>query len=235
MKTSDDWAFMLQPLALAALLLLATISAFAAETAGVILALTGQVEVVRDGKTLSATRTTALFSGDAIVTGDGQAQIRFADGTMLTLYRDTRFAVNDYRYGNGNGDHAQFSLVSGLMHTLTGKIDKKSYQVKTRLANLGVRGTEYSVSLDDALHVSVDSGCVSIANEAGTLLVNAGDNAVVTGTNVMPRPAGGRIVLPGGPGGGPGGPGGPGAGPGGGPGGAGGGAPPPPPPGTRRF
>ena len=185
------------------LLMLAALSqpALAAEDAGVILALTGKVDVLREDKTISATRMTTLNSGDTIITADGQAQIRFADGTMLTLYQNTRFAVVDYHYGKGNGDRAKFSLLNGLMHTLTGQINKDSYQIKTRLANLGVRGTEYSVLLNEKLQVSVDTGRVSIANDAGTLMVNAGGNALVTGSNAMPQPTGGRIALPGGQGG----------------------------------
>lgn len=245
LRLPDMFIIFVRLFAIFAALLLSP-ATFAAESAGVILALSGKVDVVHEEKLLPATRTTTLYSGDVIVTGDGQVQIRFADGTLLSLYRDTRFAVNDYHYGRGNGDRAQFSLVNGLMHTMTGKIDKNSYQIKTRLANLGVRGTEYSVSLDKELHVSVDEGIVSITNAAGTLMVSAGSDAVITASNAMPRPGGGRIGAPGG--GGPRGQGGGGLGAGGGPGagamgaggagpsGAGGaGAPPPPPPGTRKF
>lgn len=176
--------------------LLSALPALAAESAGVILAFTGKVDIERDAKMLPAARLAELYSGDGISVGEGgQAQIRFADGTLLTLYRNTRFAVNDYHYGKGNGDRAQFSLVNGLMHTLTGQIDKKNYLLKTRLANLGVRGTEYSVRLDDTLHVSVSAGQVAIVNSGGTLVVNAGSSAVVSSASAMPRPGGGRIDL----------------------------------------
>lgn len=209
--------------------LFAALPALAAETAGVILAFTGKVEVERGAKAIPATRLAELYSGDTIAVAEGQAQLRFVDGTLLTLYPNTRFAVDEYRYGKGNGDRAQFSLVNGLMHTLTGQIDKKNYLLKTRLANLGVRGTEYSARLDDVLHVSVNTGRVAIANAGGTLLVNAGGSAVVTSASAMPRPGGGKIDLHGadrGPMGG-----GPGAGQ---PGGAAP-PPPPPPPGSQNF
>lgn len=216
--------------------------ALAAESAGVIMAFSGKAEIVRGQETRQAAIRAELYSGDTIVTGEGQVQIRFVDGTMLTLYRDTKFSVDDYHYGKGNGDRARFSLLNGLMHTLTGDIDKRNYQLTTRLANLGVRGTEYSVQLNESLHVSVDQGRVSLANAGGSILVGAGQSVIVTGQNVMPQPVmGGKLDLrhggggrpgggPGGHGGGPGGMGGPGgAGPGGagGPGGSGGGMPPP--------
>jgi len=215
------------------------LATLAADSAGVILTLVGQVEIVHDTQKRLATNRSELFSGDTIETRDGQVQVRFADGTLLTLYRDTRFAVDDYRYVKGQESRAQFSLLKGLMHTLTGLMDKQNYQLKTRLATLGVRGTEYSVQLDQALHVSVDQGLVVVTNDGGSAQVSAGQSLTVTGPNMMSKPSiSGKIDLgahggagrPGGPG--------PGSGPGSGPGGAGpgpGSAPPPPPPGTQNL
>ncbi len=202
------------------------------ESVAVVLAFTGKVDILHGNESQSPTNRKELFSGDSIVTMDGQVQLRFADGTLMTLYHDTRFAIDDYHYGK-DGNKAQFSLVNGLLHTLTGEIDHRNYQLKTRLANLGVRGTEYSVRLAEALQVSVDTGLVEVSNAAGSLRVSAGGSAIVTAQDKMPLPSiGGKIMLRSGgsPGSGPGGGGGPGGGPGGGgPGGAGGegGAPPP--------
>lgn len=166
----------------------------AVESAGVILAFAGKVDILRGTVTLPPAIRAELFSGDTVVTGDGQIQIRFSDGTLLTLYRETRFAVDNYRYGQGGGDRAQFSLLNGLMHTLTGQMDKQNYQLKTRLANLGVRGTEYSVELGGNLQVSVEQGRVVITNAAGTLELGAGEAAIVSAANAMPR-ASTRIDL----------------------------------------
>jgi hypothetical protein len=221
----------------------------AEEHAGVILAFTGKVEVQHGQEKHAPAIRAEIYSGDTIITAIGQVQIRFDDGTLLTLYRDTKFSVDEYRYTKGKGgDRAQFSLVSGVMHTLTGEIDKNNYLVKTRLANLGVRGTEYSAQLGDALHVSVDQGRVELVNAGGSMFIGPGQSIVVMGANAMPKPVlGGKVNLGGGPGGrggqgggqspapvGPGG--GPGAGPGGSVGAAGGMTPPPPPPsGTQKY
>lgn len=191
-------------------LTLAPVYAADKESAGMLLTFSGKVEIIRGEANIPPANRVALFSGDVIVTGDGQVQIRFADGTMLALYRDTRFSVDSYHYGKGKDDRAQFSLLNGVMHTLTGQIDKNNYLLKTRLANLGIRGTEYSVQLGEMLHVSVDQGRVELANTGGTIQIAAGQSAIVTGANVMPRPStGGKIDLrmhghgPGGPRGGP--------------------------------
>lgn len=172
-------------------------TAAAADKAGTILLYSGKVEIISGATKRAAMIRAPLYSGETIVTGEGQVQIRFEDGTLLSLYRDTKFSVDDYHYGKGEGDRAQFSLLNGLMHTLTGLIDKKNYAVKTRLATLGVRGTEYSAQLNNALEVSVDQGKVEIANAGGTILLGAGGRAIVTGPNVIPSPSiGGKIDLP---------------------------------------
>lgn len=230
----------------------------AAEVAATILVVSGKVEILHGTEKRVPANHAELYSGDTLVTGGGQVQLRFADGTLLTLYRDTKFAIDDYHYEKGKGDRAQFSLLNGVMHTLTGQIDKHNYLLKTRLANLGVRGTEYSVQLDNILKVSVDQGLVEIVNGGGMVQVGAGNSATVVGANAIPKPSiGGRIDLgkhgggpaghgapggaaPGGMGPPPGGMGGAGGGMGGmgggGMGGMGGaGAPPPPPPAARRF
>lgn len=251
MKTNNthanswQWAWR----ALCAMLLCFTFTASAAEVAATILAVSGKVEILHGTEKRVPANHAELFSGDTLVTGDGQVQLRFADGTLLTLYRDTKFAIDDYHYEKGKGDRAQFSLLNGVMHTLTGQIDKHNYLLKTRLANLGVRGTEYSVQLDNVLKVSVDQGLVEIANAGGMVQVGAGNSATVIGANAVPKPSmGGRIDL-GRHGGGPAGHGVPGGMPGGMPsgmgapggmGGAGGGmggagAPPPPPPAARKL
>ena len=203
------------------------------ESAGMILAMRGQVEISRGAEKLVAANRTELLSGDTIITKDGQVQIRFADGTFLTLSHDTRFSIDDYHYGRRNGDRAQFSLVNGWMHTLTGQIDHRAYLLKTRLANLGVRGTEYSAQLGESLHVSVDRGMVEIANAAGKIQVGAGGSATVTARDRMPLPSVGSKLPQLGGGVGP-----PLRGGGGGAAGAPGAAPPPPPPpspGTQNF
>ncbi|MDD4962841.1 MAG: FecR family protein [Gallionella sp.] len=262
MKTNNTylngWQWVRHALGAMLLCLTFTSPAHAAEVAATILAVSGKVEILHGTEKRVPVNHAELFSGDTLITGDGQLQLRFADGTLLTLYRDTKFAIDDYHYEKGKGDRAQFSLLNGVMHTLTGQIDKHNYLLKTRLANLGVRGTEYSVQLDNILQVSVDQGMVEIGNAGGMVQVGAGNSATVTAVNAIPKPSmGGRIDLgkhggghaghgapsgaapggmgappPGGMGGAGGGMGGAG-GAGGGMGGAG--TPPPPPPAARKF
>jgi len=170
--------------------------ASAEENAGLILSFIGQVEILRGEEKHLPLPHAPFHSGDIFVTGEGQIQLRFADGTMLMLYRDTRFVVDDYHYEKGSGDRAQFSLLNGVIHTLTGAIDKHNYLLKTRLANLAVRGTEYSANLNDTLQVSVDKGRVELTNAGGSILVSAGQSITVNGQNVMPPPStGGKIDL----------------------------------------
>ncbi len=163
--------------------------------AGQVLAVSGTVTVEREGSPRPLVSRDPLFSGDVVVTGDGRIQIRFSDGSLLSLYEQTRFSIDEYRYGSGTEDRADYSLVDGVMHTLTGAMPKANYRLKTRLAVLGVRGTDYSARLGSDLHVSVNSGAVLLSNSAGSLLVNAGSSALVTRGDAVPSPTPRRLNI----------------------------------------
>ncbi|MBF0371217.1 MAG: FecR domain-containing protein [Magnetococcales bacterium] len=145
-------------------------------------------------------RGALVHNGETIVTGAGEAQIRFTDGAMLTLYKNTRFAIDDYRYQAPGVDtnRAHMSLIKGAIHTLTGKIGKnrpREYKLKTSLAMLGIRGTDYTALLAKTLHVSVNDGAVVLQNDGGELVVEAGQNALVTTLKMAPKLTKKRISI----------------------------------------
>lgn len=177
----------------------------AVELAGTILAISGDVVAEQGGEQRRLERLSTVNSGDTVITGEGQVQLRFEDGALLTLYSDTRFVVDEYRYGSGKKSRAHFSLLKGLMHTLTGEMGKDNYKLKTRLANLGVRGTEFEVRLDNALLVSVHQGRVVVSNGGGSVEVPAGSSLRVTDRQGMPESIPKKLNMRKGQGGGQGG------------------------------
>ena len=176
------WLFTaLQPLAWAATI---------PEAAQVLVAI-GEVHAEKKGTPLRALkRGSLLYQGDIVVTKEGQTQVRFTDGTLLSIYKHTRFAIDDYHFSGQEEDRASFNLIGGLVHTLTGKISKNinnNFIMQTTLALLGVRGTDFTVLSDKSLHVSVHDGAVFLENSAGSLLVEAGQMAMVVDENVLPN------------------------------------------------
>ena len=98
-------------------------------------------------------RGVAIEAGDTIVTqGRGRVQVRFTDGSFVSLKPDTEFRVDEYSY-KGQGDAQErgfFSLLKGGLRTITGFIGrarKERYRMRTPVATIGIRGTEYNLDL----------------------------------------------------------------------------------------
>ncbi len=141
----------------------------------------------------SLKRGSLLYSGETIITKNGQVQLRFRDRMLLTIYKNSRFAIDDYQFSDKKpgrpGQRANFTLKRGSIHALTGQIGKrtpKKFKMRTSFAILGVRGTDFMTQSRQKLHVSVLDGTVSLSNDAGTLLVGTGQNAFVNAVGLAP-------------------------------------------------
>src|SRR5690606_2947159 len=100
---------------------------------------------------------------------------------------DSTCTIDEY-FHEGGADYAAslvFGLLRGVLRTVTGTIGKtkhEQYELRTPVATLGIRGTEYIAVIRPAntLRVHVGRGTVVITNDHATLEVADGQNAVVT-------------------------------------------------------
>jgi hypothetical protein len=105
------------------------------------------------GAVRALSKGSELQNGDTVLTGrEGRAQMRFSDGAMVSLQPQSEFSLDDYRFaGKADGEERGFfSLLKGGLRTLTGLIgrsNRDSYKLKTSVATIGIRGTEFTVSL----------------------------------------------------------------------------------------
>ena len=134
-------------------------------------------------------RGAQLLAGDTVRTGaDGRAQLRFADGAMVSLQPGSEFRLDEYHFsGQADGrERGFFSLLKGGLRTITGLIgrhNRAAYLVNTTVATIGIRGTEYTVSYlpDGGLAVATGEGEIEICNAAGCSVLSSGQAAVVPG------------------------------------------------------
>lgn len=175
------------------LLSLACLFLFSAQAA--LAEIAANVSFVSGTVTASASGATArelakgndIFSGDTIDTSDnGRIQMRFTDGGLVSLMPGTTFSVDEYLHEGKAADDGSlvFGMLRGGMRTITGSIGKikhENYELKTPVATLGIRGTEYVAVIGppDTLRVHVGKGKVVITNDHGTLEVPEGRSAVV--------------------------------------------------------
>jgi hypothetical protein len=162
-------------------LISAAFSGQAAAAAGRVDFVTPGVTVAgRDGQARPLARGTELDSGDTVRTSDaGRAQIRFTDGSYVSLQPNTDFSISDYKFEGKDDDRGFFGLVKGAMRTVTGavgRVNRNSYRITTPTATVGIRGTGGVVQIlpNGATLVIGTSGIWSLTNPAGSIDIPAG-------------------------------------------------------------
>jgi hypothetical protein len=126
--------------------------AFAAEI-GQIKTAKGQVTIERDGRSLPGTVGARLQSADVVRTGaDSAVGITMDDDSLLSAGPGSVLSLDRYTFepttGQGRFDA---SLNKGTLAVISGRIAKGSpdaMTVRTPTAILGVRGTEFVVSVE---------------------------------------------------------------------------------------
>jgi hypothetical protein len=136
-----------------------------------------------DGRPRALAKGAELNAGDRILTNDGRAQIRFADGAYVSLQPNTDFAIREFRYeGRTDGsERGVFGLLKGAMRTVTGaigRVNRAAYQIQTPTATIGIRGT---------------GGLIQVFDDGRTLLVGTSGIWTLAGLDkktVIDLPAG---------------------------------------------
>ena len=125
--------------------------AIAGENAAMVVASRGEVIAIADGGSRELKQGDLVYVDDEIMTANRSfAVLQFVDGAKVTVRPDSVIIVETYLYNGNAEDAATLSLVSGGLRVITGAMAKsnpENYKVRTPVALMGVRGTEFSVML----------------------------------------------------------------------------------------
>ncbi len=128
------------------MLALVPASAALADQAGTVLGIKGEVTATGAEGDRVLLKSDAVFEGETVSTGaNSYVIIDFIDGARATVRPNSRITIESYRLG-GSDNGALLDLVRGGLRAVTGEIAQRqpeSYKVRTPVATLGVRGTEY--------------------------------------------------------------------------------------------
>lgn len=120
-------------------------SAPATAASGQFTYVTGDVFVESQGRRTQATRGTEVNPGDVVVTGaNGLAQLTMIDQAKLSLRVNSQLRIERYQRASGDNDGAILALLRGTLRTFTGLLSTRNrdqYQMKTRVATVGIRGS----------------------------------------------------------------------------------------------
>ena len=134
-------------------LALAVASAAHAIDIGQIKVSNGNVAIERGGQTVPGAVGVRLQTSDVIKTGaDGSVGITMSDNSLLSAGPNSVLSLDKYAFDTTT-NQGQFdsSLRKGSLSVVSGRIAKQSpdaMTVRTPTAILGVRGTEFAVSVD---------------------------------------------------------------------------------------
>ena len=136
-----------------------------------------------------------VFVGDKIVTGgDGFVRLHMVDNAKLDLRCYSIMVIEQYDMQTSRRSSI-LKLMQGSLRKVSGDIGKKredTYELKTPVASVGVRGTEYALRVfqskgcdgsvdtgDDGLYIKVIEGLVDVHNKAAKTEVAKNDTLYI--------------------------------------------------------
>src|SRR5208283_3365004 len=153
-----------------------------AQVAGKLTKVSGRVDILRVGTTAAAAVTLheEVSIGDIVRTkSDGTAEITFIDNSIMTVGPRSRLGIEEYLYkSEENKRVASLKLLRGRagftvakpVYTAAGS----KFEMQTKTAVAGVRGTEGLLITGAIERVYVKEGVVEFKNPLGAVTVTAG-------------------------------------------------------------
>ncbi len=124
-----------------------------AKNVATITAIKGDAAVQRAEQKLSATLGQKLQPKDVILTkNNAKLQVIFNDETIISIGKNSEFSIENYLFEENKKPVAKFGMLRGAIRTITGKIGKiapQKFSVTTKTATIGIRGTNFSVFVND--------------------------------------------------------------------------------------
>ena len=148
----------------------------------------GPTEIVRNKKSLPSAVNSGVEMNDTIVTAKAKAKLEFEDKTTVNITEQSKLVIDDFVYDpkKGSGKIAM-KVVLGTARYASGQIAKsnpQSVDIKTPTATVAVRGTDFSMTVDElgrslvTLLPSCDkkacvTGAIEVITDAGSVFMDA--------------------------------------------------------------
>ncbi len=140
----------------------------------------GPTEIVRNKKSIPSQINTTVEMNDAVSTARAKAQLTFEDKTTVKLTEHSKIIIDDFVYDPKKGaGKLGMKMALGTARYASGQIAKNNPQqvaIKTPTASIAVRGTDFSMTVDELGRSLVmllpscdEKGCVTGAIEVSNL------------------------------------------------------------------
>ena len=180
-----------------------TFSSFASGIIGDIILHTGNAGIERtDGEDVDAEVDLDIYSYNIVKTGKGKVAIGFIDDTRVDVTEHSKLIIDEFVYDpNTKTGSLSLKAALGTIRYASGQIAKTNptnVQIKTPTATIGVRGTDFTMTVDEIgsstiiLLPSCDTsgfcfvGEITVESDAGQVIMNTAFQATVVDTISSP-------------------------------------------------
>ena len=145
----------------------------------------GYAQIKRNEEPIDADVKLIIQSNDEAVTTNGRMAITFLDDSTVKLTEHSQLTIDEYIY-DPDPSKSKMALTFGLgtarfITGQLGKIDKRNIALKTPTANIAIRGTDFTATVDElgrSLIIllpdkyGVSSGEIEVLTATGSVLLN---------------------------------------------------------------
>ncbi|MDO6635807.1 FecR family protein [Pseudoalteromonas carrageenovora] len=123
----------------------------------------------------SLKRRDTVYGVDKITTGEkSKAQFSMSDGGLIALKENSVLNIANYEFDAGTQQgSASIELIKGGLRSISGVIKKNggSYNVKTPVGSIGIRGTHFELQLVDGdMYIAVWDGAIDLTLQDNSIL-----------------------------------------------------------------
>ena len=96
------------------------------------------------------------------------ASIRLDDGTVLDVGPNSEITLDSFIYDPDRGEQRlSLRFLSGIVRFTTGSMEKQAYEINTPVGSLTIRGTEFTLLMEEALHLVLNDGAITLELSSG--------------------------------------------------------------------
>ncbi len=166
----------------------------------------GWREILRDEASIRPTTGQDVVSKDDLRTGEGRLQVRFVDDSKLRMTEHTRIVIDNVVFDDDpSKSDLAMTFAQGTARFISGelgKVNKENVRLRTPTASIGIRGTDFTVTVDELGQTlvvllpdinGVSSGEIIVSTMAGEVVLNEPFQA--TNTYVAEEPPSNPAIL----------------------------------------
>jgi hypothetical protein len=180
--------------ALAALLLLISVTPAAHANIGKVTQNRGVSEVVKKTTKVPTRPQLPIAKLDRVQTGNGRVEITFIDDSTVKVTEHSKLVIDDFVYsGKPSTSRMALKFAAGTARFATGqsgKMNKGNINLRTPTATIAVRGTDFAATVDDfgksliMLLPEPDGsvGEITVSNAGGFVILNKAFQATIVST-----------------------------------------------------